>query len=278
MSDQPMVNFSAAQQKFWLIACQPELGMDELLEANLAIAWAEYPRLDLNLYRDRLHQFSQELTSGLKGVTYPMKQVQVINQYLYNHKKFQGNQANYYDPRNSLITDVLDSRQGIPISLSVIYLILSDRAGVSFDGVNFPGHFLIKPRSPQLEILVDPFFRGEILFEQDCVQRLEQIYGKEVQLQPEFLTPVGVREILQRILTNLKMIYLQQRSFTKALRMVQWILLLYPESINQIRDRGLLCYQLGYLVEAKADLQQYVEACPQELDTVVIKQILAQIS
>lgn len=273
-----MVNFSAAQQKFWLIARQAELGIDELLEANLAIAWAEYPRLDLSLYRDRIDQFSQELKPRLVGVSYPMKQVQVINQYLYQEQKFQGNQANYYDPRNSLITDVLDSRRGIPISLAVIYLILSDRVGIPFDGINFPGHFLIKPRSPQLEILVDPFFGGEILFEQDCAQRLEQIYDQQLQLQPEFLLPVGVREILQRILINLKMIYLQQRAFIKALRMVQWILLLYPTSIQQIRDRGLLCYQLGYLVEAKADLQQYVDTCPRSLDIPVIKQILAQIT
>ncbi len=274
-----MVNFPAAQQKFWLIARLNDsaLGMNELFEATLAIAWAEYPRIDLAIYRERLAQFTAELKNLLAETSYPMKQVQIINQYLFGQQKFQGNKIDYYDPRNSLITDVIDGRLGIPISLSVLYLILSDRLGIPFDGINFPGHFLIRPRSPELEILVDPFYGGEILFIQDCAQRLSQIYGKHITLQPEYLQPIGVRSILQRMLMNLKVIYLQQRQYVKALRIVQWILILVPDAILQIKDRGLLCYQLGYLVEAKADLEQYVQIFPSANDVSTIKRIIQQL-
>jgi regulator of sirC expression with transglutaminase-like and TPR domain len=274
-----MLNFTAAQQKFWLIARLNDsaLTMNDLLEATLAIAWAEYPCIDLAFYRDRLDHFTTDLKSLLSEVSYPMKQVQLLNQYLFSQQKFQGNKSDYYDPRNSLITDVIDSRLGIPISLSVLYLILSDRLQIPFDGINFPGHFLIRPRSPELEILVDPFYGGEILFIEDCAQRLSQIYGQNITFQPEYLEPIGVRSILQRMLMNLKVIYLQKHEYARALRMVQWILILAPDAILQIKDRGLLCYQMGYLVEAKADLEQYVQICPGASDTETIKRIIKQI-
>jgi regulator of sirC expression with transglutaminase-like and TPR domain len=176
-----------------------------------------------------------------------------------------------------LITDVIDSRLGIPISLSALYLILSDRLQIPFDGINFPGHFLIRPRSAELEILVDPFYGGEILFLEDCAQRLSQIYGEEITLLPEYLEPIGIRSILQRMLMNLKVVYLQQHQYEKALRIVQWILILVPDAILQIKDRGLLCYQLGYLVEAKADLEQYIQISPTAIDAEAIKRIIKQI-
>jgi len=163
-----------------------------------------------------LAQFTAGLKNLLAETSYPLKQMQIINQYLFGQQKFQGNRTNYYDPRNSLITDVIDGRLGIPISLSVLYLILSDRLGIPFDGINFPGHFLIRPRSPELEILVDPFYGGEILFIQDCAQPLSQIYGEHITLQSEYLETIGVRSILQRMLMNLKVIYLQQRDYVKA--------------------------------------------------------------
>jgi regulator of sirC expression with transglutaminase-like and TPR domain len=274
-----MVNYPAAQQKFWLIARLNDtaLGMNELFEATLAIAWAEYPRLDLGMYREQMDRFTVELKNLLAQTNYPMKQVQIINQYLFKEQKFQGNKTNYYDPRNSYITDAIDGRLGIPITLSALYLILSDRLGIPFEGINFPGHFLIRPRSPELEILVDPFYGGEILFIEDCAQRLSQIYGQQITLQPEYLEPVGVRSILQRMLMNLKVIYLQQREYIKALRIVQWILILVPDAILQIKDRGLLCYQLGYLVEAKADLEQYIQVLPRANDVEMIKRLLQQI-
>jgi regulator of sirC expression with transglutaminase-like and TPR domain len=274
-----MVNFPAAQQKFWLIARLNDtaLGMNELFEATLAIAWAEYPRLDLGMYREQMDRFTAELKNLLAETNYPMKQVQIINQYLFERQKFQGNKTNYYDPRNSYITDAINGRLGIPITLSALYLIVSDRLGIPFEGVNFPGHFLIRPRSPELEILVDPFYGGEIMFIEDCAQRLSQIYGQQITLQPEYLEPVGVRSILQRMLMNLKVIYLQQREYIKALRIVQWILILVPDAILQIKDRGLLCYQLGYLVEAKADLEQYIQVLPRANDVEMIKRLLQQI-
>ncbi|MBD2178796.1 tetratricopeptide repeat protein [Pseudanabaena sp. FACHB-1998] len=252
------------------------MSIDHLIEGTLAIAWEEYPRMDLGYYREMLDRMVSDLQPRLAQINYPLKIVQEINQYLFVEQGFIGNDNDYYDPRNSFINDVLERRLGIPLSLSIIYMAIGDRLKFPIEGISFPGHFIVRPQHPDIEIFIDPYNKGEILFPEDCAAKLAQLYGREVPLQKEYLQPVGVRRILDRLLTNLKLIYLRRREPTKALAAIERSLMLNPDVPTQWRDRGLICYQLDRHTEARIDLENYLQQLPYADDTQIIKQLIAE--
>ena len=274
-----MLTLSPARQKFWQIAHTPDqdLSIDHLLEGALAIAWEEYPRMDLGHYREIFDGMVADLQPRIAKMHYPLKVVQEINQYLFAEQGFRGNDSDYYDPRNSFITDVLERRLGIPLSLSLVYMVICDRLGFPMDGISFPAHFIIRPRHPDLEIFIDPYNKGEILFPEDCAAKLTQLYGYEIPLQPEYLEPVSIRRILDRLLTNLKLIYLRRREPDKALAAIERSLMLNPDVPTQWRDRGLICYQLDRYTEARIDLENYLQSVPYAEDGRVILQLIEEI-
>ncbi|WP_322095917.1 SirB1 family protein [Pseudanabaena mucicola] len=273
-----VLTLSPARQKFWQIAHTPDSQMtvDHLLEGALAIAWEEYPRMDLGHYREICDRMVADLQPRIAKIPYPLKVVQEINQYLFVELGFRGNDHDYYEPRNSFINDVLDRRLGIPLSLSLIYILVGDRLGFPMDGVSFPGHFIIRPQHPDLEIFIDPYNKGEILFPEDCAAKLTQLYGYEIPLQPEYLQPVTVRRILDRMLNNLKLIYLRRRDPAKALAAIERSLMLNPDVPTQWRDRGLICYQLDRHTEARIDLENYLQHVPYAEDSRIILQLIAE--
>ena len=274
-----MLTLSPARQKFWQIAHTPDqdMSIDHLLEGALAIAWEEYPRMDLGYYREIFDRMVDDLQPRIAKMHYPLKVVQEINQYLFAEQGFRGNDGDYYDPRNSFITDVLERRLGIPMSLSLVYMVICDRLGFPMDGISFPAHFIIRPRHPDLEIFIDPYNKGEILFPEDCAAKLTQLYGYEIPLQPEYLEPVSIRRILDRLLTNLKLIYLRRREPDKALAAIERSLMLNPDVPTQWRDRGLICYQLDRFTEARIDLENYLQSVPYAEDGRVILQLIEEI-
>ncbi|MEA5487713.1 MULTISPECIES: SirB1 family protein [Pseudanabaena] len=274
-----MLTLSPARQKFWQIAHTPDqdMSIDHLLEGALAIAWEEYPRMDLGYYREIFDRMVDDLQPRIAKMHYPLKVVQEINQYLFAEQGFRGNDGDYYDPRNSFITDVLERRLGIPLSLSLVYMVICDRLGFPMDGISFPAHFIIRPRHPDLEIFIDPYNKGEILFPEDCAAKLTQLYGYEIPLQPEYLEPVSIRRILDRLLTNLKLIYLRRREPDKALAAIERSLMLNPDVPTQWRDRGLICYQLDRFTEARIDLENYLQSVPYAEDGRVILQLIEEI-
>ena len=273
-----MLTLSPARQKFWQIAHTPDLQMsiEHLLEGALAIAWEEYPRMDLGHYRAMCDRMVADLQSRLAKIHYPLKVIQEINQYLFVEQGFAGNDHDYYDPRNSFIKDLLDRRLGIPLTLSLVYMVISDRLGFPMDGISFPGHFIIRPQHPDLEIFIDPYNKGEILFPEDCAAKLKQLYGYDIPLQPEYLEPVSIRRILERLLNNLKMIYLRRREPAKALAAIERSLMLNPDVPTQWRDRGLICYQLDRHTEARIDLENYLQEVPYAEDGRIILQLIAE--
>ncbi len=274
-----MLTLSPARQKFWQIAHTPDqdMSIDHLLEGALAIAWEEYPRMDLGHYREIFDRMVADLQPRIAKMHYPLKVVQEINQYLFAEQGFRGNDSDYYNPRNSFITDVLERRLGIPLSLSLVYMVICDRLGFPMDGISFPAHFIIRPRHPDLEIFIDPYNKGEILFPEDCAAKLTQLYGYEIPLQPEYLEPVSMRRILDRLLTNLKLIYLRRREPDKALAAIERSLMLNPDVPTQWRDRGLICYQLDRFTEARIDLENYLQSVPYAEDGRVILQLIEEI-
>src|SRR5262249_8416488 len=151
---------------------------------------------------------------------------------------FRANRTNYYDPRNSFLNDVLERKKGIPITLSVVYLEVARRAGLELRGVGFPGHFLVKCAEGEEEIVIDPFDKGEVRTVEDLQMLLDGLYGGKVALRPEFLAPVTHRQIVQRMLNNLKGIYLSEENLLKALSAAERLVILQPSSAPEIRDRG----------------------------------------
>lgn len=268
--------FLQARQSFQQEINQPDDQID-LSKAALYIAQEEYPELDLGEYLNALDTMAAELYERLPSQSYPLRIIQTINRYLYEDLGFTGNVTDYYDPRNSFLNQVIERRTGIPITLSLVYLEVAKRVDFPMCGVGMPGHFLIRPNFPEMEIFVDAFNHGEVMFTHDCQERLSQIYGQPVSLQPQFLESVSNRHFLMRMLTNLKFIYLQQEELEKALAAVERILLLFPELAGELRDRGLIYYQLGHFVSAVADFENYLAFVPDADDAPVIRRLLQQL-
>ncbi len=271
------MNFSSARQNFYQEIQQPDELID-LAKAALYIAQEEYPDLDPEEYLNSLDTMAAEVEERLPVRRYPLRIIQSLNQYLYDDLGFTGNKKDYYDPRNSFFNEVIDRRVGIPITLSLLYVEVARRIDFPMVGIGMPGHFLIRPDVPDMEIFVDAFNCGEVIFAQDCQTKLNQIYQKNVPLQPEFLAPVTHRQFLARMLTNLKYIYIDKQELEKALTIVERILLLFPGVPFELRDRGLLCYRLGRFSQAAVDLENYLQKSPNAFDAVVIRRLLTQLS
>ncbi|MBD0301506.1 MAG: SirB1 family protein [Tolypothrix sp. T3-bin4] len=271
------MNISSARQNFYQEIQQPDENID-LAKAALYIAQEEYPDIDVDQYLNVLDTMATEAKKRLPIGRYPLRVIQNLNQYLYDDLGFAGNKKDYYDPRNSFFNDVIDRRLGIPITLALVYIEVARRDDFPMVGVGMPLHFLIRPDIPDMEIFVDAFNNGEVMFAQDCQQRLSQIYQQNVTLQPEFLVAVNHRQFLVRMLTNLKYIYLKQQDIEKAIAAVEKILLLLPDMISELRDRGLLYYQLGLYSQATQDLQSYLTKVPDAEDAPVIRRLLTQMA
>lgn len=248
-----------------------------LARAALYIAQEEYPQLVVNDYLAMLDRMAETLRQRLPEDRYPLKIIHAINDYLFGELNFSGNSVDYYDPRNSFLNNVLERRVGIPITLSLVYLELADRIGFPMAGVSMPGHFLIRPTVKEMDIFVDPFHRGEVMFEQDCRERLKQMFGDSAQLEPQQLLPISPATFLVRMLTNLKLIYLQNRDVPKVLDAINRILLIAPEAVGEWRDRGLIHYQQGMLDQARLDLERYLHQHPDAVDAFEIRRVIEQI-
>ena len=262
---------------FYQEIARPDEQID-LAKASLYFARAEYPDLNVQNYLDILDTIAWQINSQLPEERYPLKVIQTINNYLFEHLNFRGNQQNYYDPNNSFLNEVIERETGIPISLSVVYLAIAKRLNFPMVGIGMPGHFLIRPEFDGAGIFVDAFNRGEILFEQDCQNRLNDTYQQQVELKQSWLAPVSNKQILARMLNNLKFIYLHRRQVDKALSIISGILKMFPDNIGEIRDRGLLYYQLNRWDEAVLDLEYFLKISPYSDDAPMLKILIEKMN
>ncbi|MGF1570937.1 MAG: SirB1 family protein [Nodosilinea sp.] len=249
----------------------------DLAKAALHIAQEDYPDLDIADSLALLDRMGATLGQRLEGETYPLKIIRTINHYLFAELNFRGDTLDYYDPRNSFLNEVLTRRVGIPITLSLVYLELAKRVGFPMVGIGVPGHFLIRPTVAGMDMFVDPFHGGDILFEQDCKDRFRQMFGESARLEAHHLEPITPTAFLARLLSNLKLIYIQKRDVPKALDAINRILLIYPESVSERRDRGLIHYQQGALADARWDLERYLYEKPDAADAFEIRRVIEQI-
>jgi regulator of sirC expression with transglutaminase-like and TPR domain len=263
----------SARQRIATIVSKDD-GSINLAEAALLIAQEEYPGLDVEAYLDRLDRMAHEVEKRFRHDEGPLVCVEALNSYLFNDLKFTGNAEEYYDPRNSFLNEVLDRRTGIPITISTVYLEVGWRLGMPLHGVGFPGHFLVKYSAEKGEFILDPFHRGAILTEAECQSRLDQVYTGQVQLRPDFLAAATKRQILARILANLKGIYVAAKDYRRALAAVERMLVINPDLAPEIRDRGILRMQLSQTPQAVADLEWYVTTNPQAEDVEEVRKRL----
>ena len=251
-------------------------GPDErigLAEAALLIAAHEYPGLAVSAYLLRIEELAHSLRMRISEDATALERIAELNQFLFRDLGFKPNTENYYDPRNSFLNEVLERRIGIPITLSVIYMELGRKIGLPLQGVSFPGHFLVKCVLPEAAIVIDPYSAGISLSLQDLQKRLREVRGGEVSraIVSELLVSASNKEILVRLLRNLKAIYLRAQSLEKALRIVDWIIATVPEQSAELRDRGMIYQQLECPRAALADFESYIQHSPSADDAADIR-------
>jgi regulator of sirC expression with transglutaminase-like and TPR domain len=246
-----------------------------LAHAALVIARIEFPKLDPEPYLARLDELGESarlaICAGTAGDTSRLGCIRALNRHLFDELHFAGNKDKYEDPRSSCLNEVLDRRTGIPITLAVVYMEVARRAGVQVDGVNFPGHFLV--RCPQVGsrgssgIIIDPFHGGALLSEHDCRLLLQRHVGTEVAFSKSLLAPATRMQVVVRMLLNLKRLYVHMRSFPQARDVTELLLAMTPSALSELRDRGLLAYHLNDVTGALRDLQTYLKlASMSEMD------------
>lgn len=238
-----------------------------LARVSLVVARIECPRLDPDPYVARLDAMGDTARRAIEqyasetGDTSAHGGLVALNTYLFEELGFVGNRDQYDDPRNSCLNEVLDRRTGIPLTLSIVYMEVARRAGIQIDGINFPGHFLV--RCPGLtgahHLVIDPFHGGALLSEQRCRLLLEKHVGQEVAFSRSLLEPATRLQILVRMLLNLKRNYVHLRSFPQALVVTELLLAVNPSAFTELRDRGLLAYHLNDVAGALRDLQTYLK-------------------
>lgn len=240
----------------------------DLAETALLIAEKEYPGLDVQHYLDRLDELAVRALTHVPARAGPAATVEALNRELFEIQGFRGNSEDYYDPRNSYLNEVLDRRLGIPITLSIIYMAIGRRLGLALEGVAFPGHFLVKLAIPDRMLVLDPFVRGLALSEAELSLRLQEAFGTNAPVfTTDLLATAGKKEILARMLRNVKGIYLHKQEFERALYTANCLLLLSPNSSDELRDRGLIYERLECFRAALEDYQRYLELAPQAADS-----------
>lgn len=240
---------------------------DDLVRAALLIPLIEYRQLDPQPALARLEDLGARARARVERLglgASAAARVHAVNELLFDEEGFAGNKTRYDDPANSFLNVVLERRTGIPITLGLVYLEVGRRAGLAIAGVNFPGHFLVRcptgvaDPDARRELLIDPFHRGELRSESDCRQLLRRHVGEEAVFDPRLLVVAGKREILTRMLANLKRQYVAMRSFPQARDSVELLLAIDPLCGAEVRDRGLLSYHLGDHAAALRDLEGYL--------------------
>jgi len=263
---------------FALVRAEIEDEGIDLLHAALTIARTQYPDLDIRNYVTRVEALASKVRSQLSPEASAIETINTLNHVMFREMGFRGNREDYYDPRNSFLNDVIERRLGIPITLSLLYMEVARRVGLPLVGVGMPGHFLLKAYDVEgRQILIDPFNNGSMLNAAECEQRMKEVYAGEVRYKPEYLLPVSRRQILTRMLNNLRHIYMTVRQFRKTLAIVDLVLAIYPRSPEDVKQRAMLRFSIGQLAGSLSDLEQYWKMNPEGSDVDEVKQMAMSI-
>jgi regulator of sirC expression with transglutaminase-like and TPR domain len=252
------------------------------LEAAIAVAQDAYPRLDVQDTLAQVDELADRLRRRIPADAAPLQRLRQLNRYFFQELGFAGNVNDYYDARNSYLPDVLRTRRGIPITLALLYVELASQVGLQAAGVSFPGHFLVKLHMPRGEVVIDPF-TGHSLSREDLDERLLP-YRRQRGLTGEFEAPLGLflqaappRDVIARLLRNLKEIHRTAEDWARLLPVLERLVVLLPEGWEERRDRGLARAELGRFAEAADDLGCYLDHCPAADDAQALRRRVAEL-
>jgi regulator of sirC expression with transglutaminase-like and TPR domain len=249
----------------------------DLDRAALWIARIERPALDPQPFLSLLDSYAVELAGRLRDMEDGAEYVAAANAYLFDELGFRGNHEDYYDPRNSCLDYVLTERAGIPITLSLVYLEVARRLAKPVYGVGMPGHFLVQYDDGTFSTFIDPFHSGQLLAADDCFRVARRMTGAELQPDPAFLQPVSKRQILLRMLNNLRNIYFTRGHHAKALEVMDLIVAANPSSADEYRHRAAVQVHLGRYSAAREDLERYVSLAPASSDRKDVEEQIRKI-
>jgi regulator of sirC expression with transglutaminase-like and TPR domain len=256
-------------------------GRIDLAQACLMIAQDAYPSLDVERYLGEIERMALRLRARMSQTAAAEERIIALNQFLFEDLGYGGNTDDYYDPRNSYLNEVIDRKTGIPITLSVLYMEVGRRIGLPLEGVSFPGHFLVRVRVRGGVLVLDPFTGGAPQSEAELRQRLKRVIPEgatsdvpvaELPLD-QFLETAGKRQILSRVLRNLKGIYRETDKPERLLEVLNRLLVVTPDAHAELRDRGYAYQRLECWRPALKDLTDYVERQPDapDLDEVRVR-------
>jgi regulator of sirC expression with transglutaminase-like and TPR domain len=253
-----------------------------LLEAAASIAQDEYPELDVQQVLGDVDQLLARLKRRVPSDAPALQRLRALNQFFYRDLSFAGNVNHYYDPDNSYLNAVLKTRRGIPISLAVLWMELAQGIGLSARGVSFPGHFMVKVSLPKGQVVIDPC-SGQSLSREELSERLEP-YKRRSGLVDAFDVPLGLylqaatpRDILARMLRNLKEIHGAQEDWPRHIAVLSRLVVLLPKAWSEYRDRGLAWAEHGDSAMAVKDLEIYLENAEDALDVDAIAERVGQL-
>lgn len=253
-----------------------------LLEAAATLAQDEYPELDVQQVLGDVDQLLARIKRRLPADSAPLQRLRLLNQFFYRDLSFAGNVNNFYDPDNSYLNVLLKRRNGIPISLAVLWMELAQGIGLQARGVGFPGHFMVKVTLPRGQVVIDPM-NGQSLGREELFERLEP-FKLRSGLLDEFEVPLGLylqaetpRNIIARMLRNLKEIYRSQSDWNRLVPVLDRLIILLPESWSEYRDRGLALAEQGLTREALVDLETYLTQAHDALDVDAIAERVANL-
>lgn len=266
----------SARQEFAREVERPDADID-LARVALLVAREEYVQLPVDRYLVRLDVLAEESRDRLGSELAPPVILTETLTNLFGVRKLRGNRNHYHDPRNSFLNDVLDRSLGIPLTLGIILLEVGWRLGLPLEGVNFPGHFLVRYRGEAVEFLIDPFHGGKIRLRSEAQKILDRQHGGVVQLDDRHLKTATKQDMIVRLLLNLKGIYHRTRDHARALAAVERILIVRPTAPTQIRDRGYLLARLGRAQEAVTQLETYLTFAPTARDAQRVEALVHEL-
>lgn len=248
----------------------------DLATASLWIAAEEYIDLDVVACLGKFALLAARAKSKVRRARSTYDAIYVLNELLFETEGLRGNRSDYYDPRNSYLSDVLDRNLGIPIALGVIYMEVAKRAGLKLRGIGLPGHFVLRAGEGQAEIYLDPFDQGGLLTRRECVALIRASAGTTAEAA-RFLEPYDNRSILRRALTNLKVIYLKQNDQQRALSVAERIRIVAPALWENLADLARIHARLGHFEAAAQSLAEYVDLAPDSHDVASARETLRQL-
>ncbi len=251
-----------------------------LFEAALSLGQDDEPELDLTAVQMEIDTLALTLQKRLPADASHVQKLRLLNHFFYQELGFCGNANDYYHPDNSYLHRVISTRRGIPISLAMVYIELAHQIGLQVRGISFPGHFLMKLAVQSGDIILDPF-NGSSLSREELEARLElylpAIGSSGETLLANYLQPATAREILVRMLRNLKMVFLERQAWRRLLGVQERLVILLPDDITEKRDRGLAYAHLECPQAALQDLEDYLAQRPDAMDADILRARLPQL-